>query len=148
MRFSLVLAALLCFTTWMGVVHATHAPVSSCCLGWSNTRVLPKRIVGYTFQTEGVCSITAVVFQSKRGVKICSDPNSDWARKVILKVDEEKKRKMALQVKAQNEEGLTSDVTPTVSLPLTTKPQKKCRNGRRRQKKKSRGGRRGQKKCV
>ncbi|XP_056276545.1 C-C motif chemokine 20-like [Pseudoliparis swirei] len=148
MRSSLVPAALLCFTTWMNVVHATHAPVSSCCLGWSDTKVNPKRIVNYTFQTEGVCSITAVVFHSKQGASICSDPKSAWAKNVILKVDKERKQKTASQVTARNEEGLTSDDTPTVSLPLKTTPKKKGRNGRRRQKKKSRGRKRGQKKSV
>ncbi|XP_037643464.1 uncharacterized protein LOC119498553 [Sebastes umbrosus] len=117
MRFSLVLAALLCFTTWMSVGHATNGPVASCCLGWSNTlQGLPlERILDYTIQSDGVCLIKAVVFKTTRGKRICSDPNSDRAKKAILKVDEEKKKKEALQEKGQNEEGLTSDITPTVS---------------------------------
>ncbi|XP_068427325.1 regakine-1-like [Clinocottus analis] len=150
MSFSRVLAALLCFTTWVGVVHATHAPVSSCCLGWSTTRVPVKRIVNYTLQTEGACSLEAVVFQTKGGRTICSDPKTGWAKKGILKVDEEKKLKMASQEMGQNEEALTSDVTPTASLPLTNTPRKKGRNrnGRKGRKNKSRRGRKGLKKCV
>ncbi|XP_031695062.1 C-C motif chemokine 3-like [Anarrhichthys ocellatus] len=146
MTFSLVLAALLCFTTWMSAVHATHAPVTGCCYGWSTTRVHPKHIRNYTIQTDGDCSVKAVVFHRMDGRTICSDPNSDWAKRVILKVDEKNNQK-ALQEKGHNEEGSTSSTAPAVSLPLKTTPQKKGRNGLRRQKK-SRGGRRGQKKCV
>ncbi|XP_075954212.1 C-C motif chemokine 2-like [Anarhichas minor] len=148
MTFSLVLAALLCFTTWMSAVHATHAPVTGCCYGWSTTRVHPKRIRNYTIQTDGDCSVKAVVFHGVNGGRICSDPDSDWAKRVILKVDEEENKQKALQEKGHDEEGSTSSTTPAVSLPLKTTPQKKGRNGMRRQKKKSRGGRRGQKKCV
>ncbi|XP_037643466.1 C-C motif chemokine 2-like [Sebastes umbrosus] len=148
MRFSLVLAALLCFTTWMSVGHATNAPVSSCCLRWSNTlkRVRLERILDYTIQSDGTCPITAIVFQTKRGRSICSDPNSDRTKVAILKVDEEKKE--ALQEKGQNEEGLTSDITPTVSTTSKKTPQRKGRHGRRRQGKKSRRGRKGQRKHL
>ncbi|TNN78166.1 C-C motif chemokine 2 [Liparis tanakae] len=149
MRFSLVPAALLCFTTWMNVVHATHAPVSSCCPGWSHPKANRlKQIVNYTFQTEGVCPITAVVFHTKLGRNICSDPNSVFAKKGILKVEEKRRQKTASQVTARNEEELTSDVPPTVSLPLKTTPKKKGRNVRRRHKKKSKGRKRSQKKSV
>ncbi|XP_074507058.1 uncharacterized protein LOC141777033 isoform X1 [Sebastes fasciatus] len=124
MRFSLVLAALLCFTTWMSVGHAPIVPVASCCLGWSNLKGVPlNRILDYTIQSDGVCPIKAVVFQTTRGLGISSDPNSDRAEKAILKVDEEKEK--ALQEKGQNEEGLTSDITPTVSttaVAFQTKP--------------------------
>ncbi|XP_037644357.1 uncharacterized protein LOC119499175 [Sebastes umbrosus] len=121
MRFSLVLAALLCFTTWMSVGHALIVPVASCCLQWydileSTVRIFPlKLILDYTIQSNGVCPIKAVVFKTIRGRTICSNPNSDRVKKAILKVDEEKKKKEALQEKGQNEEGLTSDITPTVS---------------------------------
>ncbi|XP_074507041.1 uncharacterized protein LOC141777021 [Sebastes fasciatus] len=116
MRFSLVLAALLCFTTRMSVGHAPVVPVASCCIQLSELKGLPlDRILDYTIQSDGVCPIKAVVFLTKRGNRICSNPNSDRVKKAILKVDEEKKKKEALQEKGQNEEGLTSDITPTVS---------------------------------
>ncbi|XP_045919176.1 monocyte chemotactic protein 1B-like isoform X2 [Micropterus dolomieu] len=101
MRLSLVVAALLCFTTWMSVVHATHGPVPLCCMQWSNTRIPLKRIVGYTIQSEGVCPIAAVMFQTKLGKRICSDPNSVWAKEAILKVDEEKEKE---NIARENEE--------------------------------------------
>ncbi|KAI3375058.1 hypothetical protein L3Q82_021574 [Scortum barcoo] len=144
MKFSLVLAALLCFTTWMSMVDATQGPVSNCCLRWSNTRIPVKLIVDYTIQSEGACPIKAVILQTHRGKRLCSDPNSDWGKKAMLKVDEEKKKK-ALQEMGQNEDGSTSDITPAVSTPSKKKTRRK---GGRRQRNKSKRGRNRQRKCV
>ncbi|XP_035527017.1 eotaxin-like [Morone saxatilis] len=139
MRVSLVLSALLCFTTWMSMVHATHGPVSDCCIGWSNTRVQLDRIVNYTVQSEGVCPITAIKFHTKLGKTLCSDPSSPWAKRAIKKVDGEKK-KSGLQELGQNEDRTTRDITPAMSTTSKKAPQKKGRNGRRRLRKRSRKG--------
>ncbi|TDH05582.1 hypothetical protein EPR50_G00123830 [Perca flavescens] len=146
MRFSPVIAALLCFTSWMSMGHASNGPVASCCLRWSITRPRLEQIVDYTNQSEGICPIRAVVFQTKRGKNICSDPNSNWAERAIRKVDKEKEIK-ALQEEGLNEES-TSDIQPAVSTAPTNARQKECRKGRRRQRKKIRRGRKGQRKRV
>ncbi|KAA8587228.1 eotaxin isoform X1 [Etheostoma spectabile] len=146
MRFSPVIAALLCFTTWMSMVHASIGPMASCCYWRSKTRVPLERIVDYTNQSEGLCPITAVVFKTKLGKRICSDPNSDWAVKAIQKVDKEK------EIKALREKGLNEESTSVLPPAVSTAPKKARRKGsrkaRRPQKKKSRRGRKGQKKCV
>ncbi|XP_062413495.1 eotaxin-like [Pungitius pungitius] len=168
MTSSRVLVALLCFTTWVSVVQATHARLPRCdCPGWSTTRVSPRRVVNYTRQSESDCKINVVVFQRRGGRKICSDPNSNWAKKVILKVDKEQS---LLQQNRQNQDAststaspapphqrrltsaaspapphqsrLTSAASPAPSLPLKTMRPKKCGKGRRRQKNKTKGGRR------
>lgn len=70
---------------------------------------------------------------------ICSKPNTDWAKRVIRKVDKDMEE---LQEKLQNEAELSGDITPTA--PTTSKKkeksQKKGTNGQRRQKKRSRRG--------
>ncbi|XP_059201004.1 eotaxin-like isoform X1 [Centropristis striata] len=149
MTFSLVYIALLGFTTWMSVVDATHVSVSSCCQGWSNTlqRVALGNIVDYTKQTEGTCPLEAIVFETRRGIKICSDPDSDRAKKAMQKVDEKKIQK-ALQEKGHNEEGSTSTITSAVSSTSTNAPQKKGRYGRRRLRRKLARKRKGQRKRV
>ncbi|XP_042354480.1 C-C motif chemokine 8-like isoform X3 [Plectropomus leopardus] len=149
MRFTLMLAVLLCFATWMSMVYATHGPVSNCCLQRSNTlsKVPFEQIVDYTNQSEGVCPIRAVVFQTRSGKRICSDPDSDWARKAMQKVDE-KREKKALQKKVQDEEGSASVITSAVSSTSKKAPQNKRRNGRRRQRNKSRGMKKWQKKAA
>ncbi|XP_070774710.1 eotaxin-like [Enoplosus armatus] len=145
MRFSLVFTALLCVITWKSMVRATNGPVTNCCIQMSTTKVPVNRIVDYTNQSEGVCPIAVVIFLTKSGKRLCSDPNGGWAKKAILKVDKEKK---ALLERRQNEDGSTSDITPAVSTTSKKAPQKKGRRGGRRQRKKSRRGRKGQRKRV
>ncbi|KAL7386393.1 hypothetical protein ABVT39_007667 [Epinephelus coioides] len=128
MRFSLVFVALLCFTTWMSTVRATNGPVASCCLQWSKTleRVPLENIVNYTLQTVGLCQIKAVVFETKRGKRICSDPDSARAKKVILKVDKEKETKDSRD-KTQTEARSASTIVPAVSS--TSKHLFEAKNG-------------------
>uniref|UniRef100_UPI003AAAB7E3 eotaxin-like n=1 Tax=Centroberyx gerrardi TaxID=166262 RepID=UPI003AAAB7E3 len=149
MRLSLVLSTLLCLATWMSSVHTTNGPVSSCCLQWSNTKVRVHRILDYAIQSEGVCPITAVVFYTKSGKRICSDPSGNWTIKAMTKVDEERG---AMLKEGQDEEGESSSDNkgPTDSTgPKKERPQKRGRNGRKRQgRRKNRRGRKGQRKNV
>ncbi|KAF1384002.1 hypothetical protein PFLUV_G00137710 [Perca fluviatilis] len=124
MRFSPVIAALLCFTTCMSMAHATNGPVVSCCLRWSITRVRLELIVDYTNQSEGICPIRAVVFQTKSGKTICSDPNSGWAERAIQKVDKEKGK--TTTQKTGLIEGSTSNITQAASTAPTNAPLKQC----------------------
>ncbi|XP_070831049.1 eotaxin-like [Chaetodon trifascialis] len=141
MKLSLALAALLCFTTWMSMVHATHGPIGNClCPMLSKTRVKVERIVDYTNQSEGICPVAAIIFHTKTGKSLCSDPNSAWARRAKLKVDEERKKKTLKEMR-QNEDESTSDVTPAASYASNNAPKRRGRHGRRRQRKKSRRGR-------
>ncbi|XP_041848811.1 uncharacterized protein LOC121644721 [Melanotaenia boesemani] len=120
MQLGLILAALLCFTTWANLVHAMDGPVQSCsCLWWSNTKVPPDRITSYTIQKENACKIAAVIFRTKNKKTICADPNSSWAKSVIQKVDE---RVQASLKKTPKEKG--SDMTPTsrIARPIIMTP--------------------------
>ncbi|XP_041848639.1 C-C motif chemokine 3-like [Melanotaenia boesemani] len=142
MQLSLVLAALLCLTTWLNCVQATTGPVQNCpCVSWSKSRVHPDRIVSYINQTEAVCSISAVKFLTIRGITFCADPNSNWAKQVIKKVNAktrvastastntppQKKQDWIVTTKGekiQDDEGSASDMTPAASTASTnTTPQ-------------------------
>ncbi|XP_059200456.1 monocyte chemotactic protein 1B-like [Centropristis striata] len=83
MRCCLMLAALLCFITWVNISHASRGQ-ASCCLKLSQTRIHRDYIKSYYKQYEGVCPITAVVFITIRGKRICSDPNSVWAKTTMV----------------------------------------------------------------
>ncbi|XP_059201005.1 eotaxin-like isoform X2 [Centropristis striata] len=145
MRFSLVLAALLCLTTWMSVVNAIHVPVASCCDMVSTTKVQVTRIQDYTIQSEGACPIKAVVFRTTSGIRICSDPNDGWAKKAMRKVDTEKNKEV--QEKQQSEEGSISTITTAAPSPPKNAP-KRRRYGRRRLRRKLARKRKGQRKRV
>ncbi|XP_034039044.1 eotaxin-like [Thalassophryne amazonica] len=125
MRFGLPLASLLCFT-WMSSMDTAGIPAQSCCLHWSNKRVPLDKIKNYTIQTDSVCPITAVIFHTKRGNKICSSPGSTWTQEAMEKVD--KKRK-DLQM---NIEESSSSGEPTESIALKGTVQKKRQRGRQR----------------
>ncbi|TMS10049.1 C-C motif chemokine 24 [Larimichthys crocea] len=142
MRSSLVLAALLCFTTWMSIANANHGMGGQwCCMQWSTTRVPANRIANYTIQPEGVCPVSAIIFRTTRGKTICSDPDNAWTKRAMKKVDEEKKK---LQ---QNEDESTSDMTPAASTVSKNGPPK-GRKGRKRQRQRSGRGKKRQNKRV
>ncbi|XP_075340367.1 uncharacterized protein LOC142399525 [Odontesthes bonariensis] len=126
MQFGLVLATLLCFTTWMNLVHAVTGPVQNCpCLRWSPTQIHVDKILNYTIQREGICSITAIMFQTVRGKTICSDPETKWTKKAMQKVDSKAKPKVVEKI--QKEEGSASEMTPAVSSAPTKSPQRTSR---------------------
>ncbi|XP_028988544.1 regakine-1-like isoform X2 [Betta splendens] len=109
MRSSLMIVALLCFVAWMSLTHAsTHGRVSNCCEQWSNTRGIPlNRIRHYTNQSEGICPIKAVVFHTKMGKRICSDPSDSWAIKTISMLE----RRSASKLQGNKAEESTSTIT-------------------------------------
>uniref|UniRef100_A0A3P8THG0 Chemokine interleukin-8-like domain-containing protein n=1 Tax=Amphiprion percula TaxID=161767 RepID=A0A3P8THG0_AMPPE len=140
MQFGLVLAALLCFTTWETFANATQGSTKNCCLGWSDTRVPISRIVNYTIQLEGICPMRAVLLHTVLGKTLCWDPESRQAKKAIEKVDKDRK---ALLEEGRNEEGSTNDMTPAASMTSKNASKKRGSKGRR---KTLRRGRKGQRK--
>lgn len=65
-------------------------PVSCCRLG--DIRPHLDKILNYTIQTEEMCSIRAVLFQTVTGKTLCSDPESSWTKSAMWKVDEEQRK--------------------------------------------------------
>ncbi|KAF4117597.1 monocyte chemotactic protein 1B-like [Onychostoma macrolepis] len=70
-------------------VVADGRPVS-CCLKLRHNRPPLDKVMNYRIQTKALCPITAVVIQTVSGKKLCSDPNSDWTKRAMWKVDEAK----------------------------------------------------------
>ncbi|XP_056247044.1 fractalkine-like isoform X1 [Seriola aureovittata] len=122
LRMKFFLATFLCFMTWMSSAHATHGPVTNClCPRISTTRPRIHLIKNYTIQPEGICH-TAVVFLMQTGKSICSDPEKDWVKKAMLKVDQETKALLEME---ETEQGSTTDITPSTTAPTmasTTAP--------------------------
>ncbi|XP_030257945.1 fractalkine-like isoform X2 [Sparus aurata] len=81
MRISLVFATLLplCFTMWMSIPD-------TCCFSAIQSRIPMKYIASYTFLDDR-CSIKAILLRTKRGREICADPNSDWVKEAMQKLD-------------------------------------------------------------
>ncbi|XP_050978545.1 C-C motif chemokine 2 [Labeo rohita] len=67
-------------------VSADGRPVT-CCLKLGRSKPPLDRVLNYTIQTKRLCPITAVVIQTVYGKRLCSDPNSDWTKRAMWKVD-------------------------------------------------------------
>ncbi|XP_074545309.1 eotaxin-like [Halichoeres trimaculatus] len=137
MRSSLVSFALLCFTTWMSLSNATHGPVIGCCEQWSETKVPLNRVKNYTIQSGGGCPIKAIIIQTTKGKRLCSDPDDRWTIRAMQKVDEETK---ALLQESQGEEDGSAVIITPAEAPVSKKKGKK---GNRRQGGKLKRGKKG-----
>ncbi|KAK3546188.1 hypothetical protein QTP70_025232 [Hemibagrus guttatus] len=66
-----------------------HGAPPDCCLSISPKKVNVISIVGYWRQNNGMCPIKAIVFTLENGISLCSDPDIDWTKNAMRKVDEE-----------------------------------------------------------
>ncbi|XP_062337729.1 C-C motif chemokine 4-like [Osmerus eperlanus] len=143
MRSSLVSSTLLSIITWMAGAYANNGPSAQCCLHHSRTKVKLDQIQDYTVQTDQICNIPAIVFFTKKGLRICSSPNSDWSKKAMGKVDKEKR-----EVERKEEKRDTTSHGPVVSH----EPHKGSKMGQRKRQNKGRRNRkpgpRGQRKSA
>nr|XP_020489750.1 regakine-1-like [Labrus bergylta] len=146
MRSSLLSVAFLFFTTWSSLASATHGPLTNCCDRHSNTKIKLDKIMNYIIQSGGACPIEAVIFRTKSGARLCSNPENSWAKRAMLKVDRETKE--LLQQSQSEEGGSATIITPAVANTSNRAKPGKGRNGRKRPGKKSKGRRRGQRKFV
>ncbi|XP_020390846.1 C-C motif chemokine 20-like [Rhincodon typus] len=61
-----------------------QSPVD-CCLSYSKKALPPRLIVGYVRQFENeLCTINAVIFYTRKGRRVCANPEEDWVNKIIL----------------------------------------------------------------
>ncbi|KAL7840594.1 hypothetical protein AOLI_G00259170 [Acnodon oligacanthus] len=74
----------LVFCLYCGTAAASWPP--QCCLKISNTRMSAKRFAFYTVYSAGLCPINAVAFWTRKGRKLCYDPDLDWVKKVMKTV--------------------------------------------------------------
>ncbi|KAF4117599.1 hypothetical protein G5714_002152 [Onychostoma macrolepis] len=86
MKFTLF-AAFLFSIEWMSVAFAVDGPPTDCCNTVSKKIISAENIVKYDKQNALLCPVTAVRFHTKKNKVICSDPESNWAKKVMKIVD-------------------------------------------------------------
>ncbi|KAG7457095.1 hypothetical protein MATL_G00242840 [Megalops atlanticus] len=86
-------AVFLCVAAQIACLSASGGPTSSCCLRVTDTKVHPKNIVGYKLQMSGLCPVQAVAFQTRKGKIICSEPEKEWVKRAMQKVDKEKAKR-------------------------------------------------------
>ncbi|NWW03021.1 CCL14 protein, partial [Oreocharis arfaki] len=57
---------------------ATYAP-SECCFGYVKGRLRVASLVGF-YSTPKECFFPAIVFETKKGIKLCANPEEKWVR--------------------------------------------------------------------
>ncbi|XP_029971167.1 probable GPI-anchored adhesin-like protein PGA18 isoform X3 [Salarias fasciatus] len=129
MQFNLVLFTFLCNASWSIFVQATHGPVVNCCIKLTGTKVTLDKVQKYTIQSSGACPIYAVKIVTKQGKTLCADPNDNWTKKAMEKVDKEKQPRPATRTKEKLKSVATpvmstSTQNPTQTTPATSSPTK------------------------
>ncbi|XP_054449329.1 C-C motif chemokine 4 isoform X1 [Pteronotus mesoamericanus] len=76
----LVLGAALCSPALSAPMGSD--PPTACCFSFT-TRQLPRDFVVDYYETSSLCSQPAVVFQTKRGRQVCSNPSDSWVQEYI-----------------------------------------------------------------
>ncbi|NWH25029.1 CCL3 protein, partial [Grus americana] len=51
-----------------------------CCFSYLS-RPMPRRLIASTYRTSSKCSLPAVVLVTKKGTKLCADPQEPWVQK-------------------------------------------------------------------
>ncbi|XP_077617880.1 lymphotactin-like [Crocuta crocuta] len=82
----------ICFLTEF-VVEGVGSEVldKSICVSLTTKKLPIKNIKTYTIR-EG--SMRAVIFITRRGLKVCADPQADWVKKAVENVDKSTRRNM------------------------------------------------------
>uniref|UniRef100_A0A672IPR8 Chemokine interleukin-8-like domain-containing protein n=1 Tax=Salarias fasciatus TaxID=181472 RepID=A0A672IPR8_SALFA len=119
MQFNLVLFTFLCNASWSIFVQATHGPVVNCCIKLTGTKVTLDKVQKYTIQSSGACPIYAVKIVTKQGKTLCADPNDNWTKKAMEKVDKENVATPVMSTSTQN----PTQTTPATSSPTKNPPQ-------------------------
>nr|XP_055059138.1 monocyte chemotactic protein 1B-like [Misgurnus anguillicaudatus] len=63
------------------------APIPESCLRTTDTKVRVQLLASYFIQRKPLYSVEAVRFLTVKGITICSDPNSPWAKKAMAHLD-------------------------------------------------------------
>nr|XP_033785136.1 C-C motif chemokine 19 [Geotrypetes seraphini] len=94
LRFSVFcLLILIIICCWKTLQVSGNNITPDCCLRVSPTEISANRVKDYRLQTaENNCNINAVVFITKRNIRICSPPNKKWVQKLIEKLNIRKKK--------------------------------------------------------
>ncbi|XP_062409625.1 C-C motif chemokine 8 [Sardina pilchardus] len=95
---SLLLPCLAVLLSYVAMGEAS-GPIISCCLKTSSTRVRLQLLQSYRLQNSAMCQgLSAVSFITMKGVTICSDPSTPWARKAISFLQKKHKSQSPNQV--------------------------------------------------
>uniref|UniRef100_A0A8C3S7P0 C-C motif chemokine n=2 Tax=Chelydra serpentina TaxID=8475 RepID=A0A8C3S7P0_CHESE len=70
---------------------ASSAPIGSdpptaCCFTYAS-RKIPRGLVMDYYDTNSMCSQTAIVFITKKGREVCANPKEDWVQEYVAHLE-------------------------------------------------------------
>ncbi|NWI74904.1 CCL14 protein, partial [Dryoscopus gambensis] len=68
---------------------APYVP-SECCFDYVRGRLRVANLVGF-YSTPQECSSPATVFETKKGVKLCANPDEKWVQKAVEELQKKKR---------------------------------------------------------
>ncbi|XP_056307077.1 C-C motif chemokine 32b.3 [Danio aesculapii] len=89
-----------CLALFLLCFNAATSLRLNCCLSTSKINIPMKKVVDYTVQKAGICPIDAIILSTVKGKRICCDPNTEWIKKAMRKVDQKKLRQQNSDLKA------------------------------------------------
>ncbi|XP_036890934.1 lymphotactin-like [Sturnira hondurensis] len=104
----LALLGICCLTTYVVEGVGSEVLEQRICVSLTSRRLPVKNIKTYTIR-EG--PVRAIIFITKRGLKVCADPKVEWVKKAVETMDD---KKNANQSKPTGTQQLTSTVVTRV----------------------------------
>ncbi|XP_040856306.1 C-C motif chemokine 8-like [Ochotona curzoniae] len=74
-----LLLAVAALSSQASALPGTSQPQATCCFSVAHMKIPLKRLTSFERVT-GPCPTEAVIFQTKRGRKICADPKQKWVQ--------------------------------------------------------------------
>ncbi|KAK2498567.1 hypothetical protein MC885_004336 [Smutsia gigantea] len=56
---------------------------SSCCMSFISRKIPENRVISYQLSSGSVCPRAGVIFTTKKGLKLCGDPNQQWVQRYM-----------------------------------------------------------------
>ncbi|XP_052023821.1 C-C motif chemokine 24 [Apodemus sylvaticus] len=63
---------------------------SSCCMSFVSKKIPENRVVSYQLANGSICPKAGVIFITKKGHRICTDPKLPWVQRHIRNLDAKK----------------------------------------------------------
>ncbi|NWW00426.1 CCL4 protein, partial [Machaerirhynchus nigripectus] len=79
-----ILIAAFCYQTSAGPIGSD--PPTSCCFSYTS-RQLPRSFVKDYYETSSQCSQPAIVFITRKGREVCSNPTEDWVQQYVNELE-------------------------------------------------------------
>ncbi|XP_069867300.1 lymphotactin-like [Dipodomys merriami] len=92
---ALTLLAICCLSAGLVEGVGSEVPEKSFCMSFTTQKLKINRIKTYVIKEGGM---KAVIFITRRGLKICADPQASWVKDAIKSVDN-RSRKNIIQTK-------------------------------------------------